>query len=361
MNNCVIALASDKNYLTFVFPLIRDIKKFVNPCPSIYLFYDGPIEDLNELMELALSINVDLHGIDIRKELESDLHNTIRYLTRTTFTRLYIPKHLEGVADRVLYLDIDLLVIGDFSFVFSMAMTQTIAAVTENFDSMNIAFGTYNFAYFNAGVLLIDVVKWNSQKILDETTSVLEKKGPFNCQDQDALNLVFQNSWQVLPPTMNVMISSHDHSLDLPQLGNPLIVHFVGPHKPWQKPAWTRWHAEWLSRNHVYLEEIGYLVENKPQIGSGRAPNQRSLGQFLIGYARRSSTITILVRKLKLKNNLILRKILQFATNRRPLTHSVVGFSLRFSVVRILVRKLNLKNNTILRKILRLPKWSGDL
>jgi hypothetical protein len=119
---------------------------------------------------------------------------------------------------------------------------------------MNIAFETHDFAYFNAGVLLIDTKKWMEADIFYRCIEVNQKLGPFNCQDQDVLNFVFMNNWQVLPPTMNVMVSTYDHSLAFPQLKSPMIVHFVGEFKPWQGIPWTQWHDKWISRNPEFVQ-----------------------------------------------------------------------------------------------------------
>jgi lipopolysaccharide biosynthesis glycosyltransferase len=321
MNNSKfgIVLASDENYLPYVWPLVRDLKTILSFCPPIVLLFDGELVDTEKLKVYCSDLDIDLQIISISERLSKDYLNTIRHITRATFARIFAVDFLKDKFDKILYLDIDLLIVRDFSYIFDIELTQTLAAVPENFDSMHSAFSTYDFSYFNAGVLLIDTQRWSDEGILETCLKVLNEKGPFNCQDQDALNLVFQNCWQVLPPTSNVMVSIHDHSMDLPQLGHPAIVHFVGANKPWRGFAPTRWHKIWVERN-ADLEAYFAL-----SLGSQRMrlspKNIRSLifviRPFLIKLVMMSlklSSMRSLSQKLKLNQSKVLRRILGFET-----------------------------------------------
>ena len=315
-----IVLASDANYLPYVWPLIRDLKSMLSYCPPITLMFDGEVENTQDLQNLCSRLNIELRVIDISEELNDPYLNTIRYLTRATFARLFAVKYLKPDFDRILYLDIDILIVRDFSFIFYLEMTQTIAAVPENFDSMAKAFGTHDFSYFNAGVLLINTQRWEDEKISEQCIQAIRDKGPFNCQDQDALNLVFENRWQVLPPTSNVMVSTYDHSLDLPQLNQPAIVHFIGEHKPWKNVKWTRWHKIWIERNLDLMFSYSYTTNgDKNQHGSSRR-NFRLKLRFRhsllkgVSFCLNSSIIKVIFRKMNLKNVKILRKFLGLNT-----------------------------------------------
>lgn len=292
-----IVLAADENYSPYVWPLIRDLKKTLSYCPPITLLFDGNLAVTHELRTSCLRDGIDLRILEITNELEHARLNTIRYITRTTFARLFAANHLHEEFERILYLDIDVLVVRDFSFVFDISLSQVLAAVPENFDSMFKAFTTFDYAYFNAGVLLIDTKKWIQGNILEECLKVIEENEPFNCQDQDILNLVFRNRWQVLPPTANVMVSTHDHSLDLPQLSNPAIIHFVGEHKPWKGVAWTRWHTIWIQRN----SDLFHFANEK---------NSKWYFTQLVTFALRSRLLRRFSRKLRLKDVKLLRRMI---------------------------------------------------
>jgi lipopolysaccharide biosynthesis glycosyltransferase len=296
-NSISIVLVSDEIYLPYVWPLLRDLKRTLSYCPPITLFFDGRLDLTRDVEESCLRSEIDLRVSGIAEKLEHEDLNTIRYITRATFGRIFAADILHEEFERILYLDIDLLVIRDFSYIFDLPLNQILAAVPENFDSMHKAFGTFDIAYFNAGVLLIDTKKWKQERLQEQCLKVIEEHGPFNCQDQDVLNLVFKNRWQVLPPTTNVMVSTHDHSMDLPQLGNPAIVHFVGEHKPWNGNAWTRWHGIWIQRNSYKFQ----FANQEP----GRIFLTRA-----ISFALRSRSIRHMARSLKLKDSKLVRRII---------------------------------------------------
>ena len=313
-----IVLASDANYLPFVWPLIRDLKSILSYCPPITLMFDGEIENTQDLQSLCSQLNIEIKVVDVSEELNKGYLNTIRYITRATFARLFAAQYLKEDFERILYLDIDILIVRDFSFIFDLEMSQAIAAVPENFDSMYKAFGTHDFSYFNAGVLLINTQRWDEEKILEQCLQAIRDKGPFNCQDQDALNLVFANRWQVLPPTSNVMVSMHDHSLDLPQLNQPAIVHFVGEHKPWKAVQWTRWHKIWNERN------LDLKFINSHTTSGAQTQHALSRRFFYL--------------KLRFRNTLL----------------KVISLCLKSQIVNAISRKMGLRNVRILRKLLGL-------
>jgi lipopolysaccharide biosynthesis glycosyltransferase len=310
-----IVLASDSNYLPFVWPLVRDLKRILSSCPPVILMFDGEIRETEKLQKLSEDAGINLSIYDISEELSEEYFNTIRYITRATFARYFAAQKLKDDFAKILYLDIDILIVRDFSFVFNLEMTQTIAAVAENFDSVHKAFGTFDFSYFNAGVLLVDTQRWNEENALAKCLKVTREKGPFNCQDQDALNLVFENRWQALPPTCNVMISSHDHSYDLPQFNSPAIVHFVGEHKPWKKVQWTRWHKMWNQRNADLIEDWSNSVRGSDYRGHQiwhlkHGFRTRYVLLECVRLLLKSRIIRGITRRLRLKNVKALRSLL---------------------------------------------------
>ena len=91
--------------------------------------------------------------------------------------------------------------------------------------------------YFNAGVMLIDLKKWNEQFITEKCFEFLEKfRRNIQFWDQDILNGVLNKKWLELDPKFNVFgrlfeRNNKKSNTLVPQ--NPLIVHFSGPLKPW--------------------------------------------------------------------------------------------------------------------------------
>ena len=97
----------------------------------------------------------------------------------------------------------------------------------------NLACST-SHKYFNAGVLLIDVQKWNKLNITQSIIQ-LEKEIRPNLvyADQDLLNKYFDCNYQLLDPSFNVSHKRVRKYYQKWQLTNCIIRHFVGHKKPW--------------------------------------------------------------------------------------------------------------------------------
>ena len=161
-----------------------------------------------------------------------------------TFVRILIPNLLDGITDKVLYLDADILCMGKFQELLSVEMDNCIAAVVH--DELETTVATQAAAlnlkyreYFNAGVMYIDVNNWIAHDTQDKALIILLTK-ELRFADQDALNVVLnghakyiENKWNYRYHLVD-FLSKGRTQLDIAE---PFVfIHFTGPVKPWQ--AW---------------------------------------------------------------------------------------------------------------------------
>jgi lipopolysaccharide biosynthesis glycosyltransferase len=199
-----------------------------------------------------------------------------------TYGRLAIPQLIEE-ADRVLYLDCDILIkrpVGDLFDTdmrgFPLAACQDLAYLhfirrhhgPARTSAMELLRDRRN--YFNAGILLIDCVKWREQHFFEKIHALLANPPtPLFFADQDALNVVFQDNYERLDPRWNswaVSSAFEEGEEDLARVAalcarDPWIVHFVGPAKPWIRAHMTsNYHPEyWDGASKTPF--IGQLIE----------------------------------------------------------------------------------------------------
>jgi lipopolysaccharide biosynthesis glycosyltransferase len=166
-----------------------------------------------------------------------------------TWARVLLPDVLSDL-ERVVYLDADTLVTDSLEPLWSHELTHPVGAVANVLDpSMDDrdALGLRG-AYFNAGVLLIDLERWRSEGVVKELVDFgREHPELVRWSDQDALNSVFDARWDALHPRWNVMNSFftwpnagrlvHGPGRLAEALASPAIVHFEGPEfvKPWHQ------------------------------------------------------------------------------------------------------------------------------
>jgi lipopolysaccharide biosynthesis glycosyltransferase len=166
-------------------------------------------------------------------------------ITRTTFLRLFLSTWLPSNLERILYLDIDILVKRSLEDLFSRKSDFVICAVKGGSSLLSIGSHLQNFnsAYFNAGVLLIDIDKWRKLEVESEILKI-GQKGSYPLMDQDILNLVFKGEWTELSADYNVQQMPDSAFRFKDEQQSPAIVHFVGG-KPWNESRSTAYVNEY--------------------------------------------------------------------------------------------------------------------
>lgn len=205
--------------------------------------FNVPADSRARLERMAAS------GIDIRiHQLDEHMLDAFRRFPcfsqhhLGTFIRLLIPQLLQGIAQRVLYLDADLLCFGAVDALLQLDMVDAIAAAVhderETTAKSQIArLGLPKAEYFNAGVMFIDVDRWIAADIQTQALTVLASQ-QLVFADQDALNVALNGRVAYIGDQWNCRYHLVDYtsqgktSLEIPP--GTVFMHFTGPVKPWQ-------------------------------------------------------------------------------------------------------------------------------
>lgn len=192
-------------------------------------------EAIRSLVSSSSQASVAFHVID--KSVFSDMTITMDYITIETYYRLIMPEILKDVGE-VLYLDADVLIVGDISPIFTVLKQGHLAAGVPDIyldgdnDYKEVVGLSREDTYINAGVML-----YNLKLMREENTSRLllesAKKPKHKYQDQDALNDVMRGRVVALDRQFNYQIKDvrYDVIPDEPQL----ILHYSGSKKPWNR------------------------------------------------------------------------------------------------------------------------------
>ena len=183
-------------------------------------------------------------------EPDSDLYQglpTHRY-GPAVYQRINLPATIPGSVSRVLYLDSDILVLGNLKELWDRSLEGQPVGAVENFSPTACRdIGVDRQSYFNSGVLLMDLAIWR-QEALHRTVTEYARDHADSLQfvDQCSLNAVLQGRWVRLPAKWNqqadvysVMARHADGcSYTVDELYEafvaPGIVHFIGKKKPWK-------------------------------------------------------------------------------------------------------------------------------
>ena len=131
--------------------------------------------------------------------------------------------------------------------------------------------------YFNAGLILFDTQKWNAQQITQKIRQFLIANPQVANQDQDALNAILNNRWQLLDPKYNVqsLITARGQLNPEPYLEaltkkarqNPTMIHFTSWSKPWVRfGKWVHpWRDQYFWYKYIAVQRLhDYAVKKRP-------------------------------------------------------------------------------------------------
>jgi lipopolysaccharide biosynthesis glycosyltransferase len=180
------------------------------------------------------------------------------HLSRAILFRLGLEKLAPADCRRVIYLDADLIVLGDLRDLWRIDLRGApIGAVADAYLDPRAFAQRWGLAqegpgYFNSGVLLIDLEQVRAQQSFKAAIDFVEQHAnELKFADQDALNYVFWGRWRPLPPTWNAQrhMVLPIMSKALPQEMQfhdrlPKIVQFTEAEKPWVRGAYHPW--SWL-------------------------------------------------------------------------------------------------------------------
>jgi lipopolysaccharide biosynthesis glycosyltransferase len=148
------------------------------------------------------------------------------------YIRLFIPYFIPKTIKRIVFLDVDMIMLEDISKLwYTNLQDNIIGAVQDQFIQIVSRWGGIsNYEdlgipaenkYFNAGLMLIDIEKWEEANITDKViTCLADNKKHVQFQDQYGLNAVLAKQWLSLDPLWNRFANSEDE--------RPNLIHFTG-------------------------------------------------------------------------------------------------------------------------------------
>lgn len=161
------------------------------------------------------------------------------YYSKTTYFRLFIAEMYPDY-DKVIYLDSDIIVLGDISDLYHHdikddilgACVDTVMELKETGLYSEKCLGISPYHYFNAGVLLINTDQFRKMEILDRFVRLLSLYEFVVAQDQDYLNVICKDR-------VTYLKSIWDIETCMPIKFTPdqyRIIHYNMANKPWHYP-----------------------------------------------------------------------------------------------------------------------------
>ncbi|WP_416860758.1 glycosyltransferase family 8 protein [Helicobacter ganmani] len=327
MQNYPILLTATENYVPFATCLITSIIYNTNKIVGggqnkPYCFYilsdflskstQEKLSKLQAKLSIIYPLEITIHLCDDAEFRENNLPKlNENYLC---FYRLLFERFLDFSAQKVLYLDVDMIVLWDLREIFAMDLEDKVCGVVldykanrllmpkdESHPPLNLSQG-----YFNSGLLLIDVQKWRAQEIESQILHSMDSYH-FKEHDQSILSYILKDKVKILPLYWNVLVyyfinaktkeegGNFNISYTRNQLNNalknPKIVHYYLDYKPWRDDKiYVDTKGEFLGKywwdiaqkTPVFTDELMRLKESASQARVFQA----ALGFLLLKFAR---------------------------------------------------------------------------
>ena len=240
-NPIPIFFATDDNYIPYLevalSSLIENASKNYNY--NIHILNTGLLDsNKNAIMKLAnKNFNIIFEDISYCIEPIKALLKDVYHFSVVMYYRLFIEK-LFPQYDKVLYLDCDIVVLGDISKLYNTNLyNNLVGACQEQVINNNETFKDYaTFGvgvpcekYFNSGILVMNLKKFRQEKIAEQFVYLI-KTYNFDVVDPDQayLNVLCHNKVKYLPNGWNK--ASLPNKLE----GKLNIAHYALYKKPWQ-------------------------------------------------------------------------------------------------------------------------------
>jgi len=195
------------------------------------------------------------------------------HVSKATFYRLYLSSLFKNENKNFIYLDADIICTQDpkkelFSAIHNMNSNNKSAAFADElsrseYEEPFLRLGMTSDSYFNAGVMIVNLKKWNENDYSTKAINLIESlKENAKFWDQDVLNAMFDGNYFSLDNNLNYRTAGLENSKDIDE---KIFIHFSGKSKPWDVGGlfeeFAQLYHEYYKR--LYGEEFHLVVKNR--------------------------------------------------------------------------------------------------
>lgn len=242
LNEIPIFFSTDDNYLPYLDVAIRSLIKNASKDYKyrIVILNTGLVREKMDKIKKLANENFIINFVDISHSIEDIKHQlrNVYHFGLASYYRLFI-EQLFPEYDKILYLDCDIVVLGDISKLYHTDMEENaVAGVVEQFILHSPVFSLYtNEAvgidsehYINSGILLMDLAKLREMKMEEKFVELLTTYN-FDVIDPDQayINYLCKDKIKYLPVEWNRT------PIETVNCEKPQIIHYALGIKPWQK------------------------------------------------------------------------------------------------------------------------------
>jgi lipopolysaccharide biosynthesis glycosyltransferase len=248
-----IVAVSDDHYLVLLAALIKSIELNHKTHEDIvfYIIEDKVKQTSKNKLRASIDSKISINWIKMNDALPKNikLPTDLSSFPRSVYTRLFIPDFVPADIDKILYLDVDMLMLDDVCKLWNQDIGDNVLGAVQdqrvatfdndwggilNYKELGLAADT---KYFNSGMYVLNTRKWKQQNLAQKVIDCISANVKYaQYPDQYGLNVVLANQWLPLDGRWNYFASG--------DMENPFLIHFIS-----RKPIYTTY-----SNNPAYRE-----------------------------------------------------------------------------------------------------------
>lgn len=277
-----IAFSCNANYIMPCYAAINSIRQNTTQRIRIFILSSSLGKEEKAIINsLKNNIIKEVHFLNVNEDKFKDFPLNRDYISVETYYRLLLPTLIPVEIEKILYLDCDIMVLGDISELYDFEFENNeYAVVVEDEGGGNqcnrLGFN-WKYKYFNAGVILFNLKKLRNEKMWSKAKSIYNHySNKILLQDQDILNIYFKGNLKYAPLNWNVgtrLFLGNELPFTYSQdewknaVLNPKLVHFTGPDKPWITKTIHPLINKYIKFQHPgerkYMERFFYKIKNE--------------------------------------------------------------------------------------------------
>lgn len=236
-NTITLTTVADNHFAVLLAALIKSIEINHQSGEDIHIYIvDDGLSEANR-QKLTNSISgqkIKLYWTKIQDAVPAHINLPLdnSSFPLNTYVRLCLPYFIPQNVEKVIYLDVDMIVLEDISKLWNTDLNgKVIAGAVDRSEVVSSTWGGIrnykelglppDTKYFNAGLLVIDLKKWRDQCYTEIVFQCIkENRENATFPDQYGLNVVFANQWCELSSLWNCIPMRNEQ--------NPYLIHFIG-------------------------------------------------------------------------------------------------------------------------------------
>lgn len=277
-----IVLASDNNYAQHVAIVAASILCNTQAKVCFHILSDGISQQKVDLIQRTIdSLGGQLSVYDLSSYQCFDNLFTSGHISKAAYFRLDIANILPRDVDKVIYMDVDLLVLQDIAELWEFNLQGKPLAAVPDYGIMaskrlmkqkkQVLGLSMDSLYFNSGVVVMDLKQWREHNYAEQVIR-LAAEGNLPHHDQDALNKVFIDKWMplplkwnVIPPIFNlfskILLRNDLRKNAISARKNKAVLHYAGRYKPWEFESKDGFNEKY----YYYLQKTAFADVKMPQ------------------------------------------------------------------------------------------------